>query len=54
MGYFEATHFKSPHYQSVIPIKDNSVLRMIRNNEGYDVAKELTLSETSICTGMYD
>ena len=38
MGYFEDSHFMAPHYQSVVPVRDGSVLRMVR------VAKEINFS----------
>ena len=31
----------SPHYQSVVPTRDSTVLEMIRENDGYDVARKL-------------
>ena len=24
LGYFEDSHFRSPHYQSVVPVRDSS------------------------------
>ena len=44
LGYFEDSHFRSPHYQSVVPVRDNSVLQTVVENDGFDVAKELSLS----------
>ena len=44
MGYFEDSHFMAPHYQSVVPVRDGSVLRMVRENDGLDVAMEIGLS----------
>ena len=44
LGYYEESHFLSPHYQSVVPVRDNTVLEMVLNNDGYDVSKELGLA----------
>ena len=44
MGYFEDSHFMAPHLQSVVPVRDGSVLRMVRENDGLDVAMEIGLS----------
>ena len=41
LGYYEESHFMSPHYQSVVPTRDSTVLEMIRENDGYDVARKL-------------
>ena len=43
LGYFEESHFLAPHYQSVVPMRDGSVLQTIRQNDGYDVAWMLAL-----------
>ena len=44
IGYFEDSHFMAPHYQSVVPVRDGSVLRMVPENDGLDVAMEIGLS----------
>ena len=41
LGYFEESHFLAPHYQSVVPTRDSSVLKAMRENDGYDVARGL-------------
>ena len=41
LGYYEESHFLAPHYQSVVPTRDSSVLKMMRENDGYDVARGL-------------
>ena len=41
LGYYEDSYFIAPHYQSVVPTRDSSVLKMMRENDGYDVAREL-------------
>ena len=51
LGYFEDTHFKSPHYQSVVPTGNSNVLKTIKSNDGFDVAKEFGFPESSVSTG---
>lgn len=34
LGYYEESHYASPHYQSILPYKDSSVLRFIADNGG--------------------
>ena len=41
LGYYEESHFLAPHYQSVVPTRDSSVLKMLKENDGYDVARGL-------------
>ena len=43
LGYFEETHFKVGHYQSVLPTKNNAVLDMIVKYGGFNVASALGL-----------
>ena len=43
LGYYEESHYRAPHYQSVVPIKMNSILQSILDNEGFDV-RSLSLS----------
>ena len=47
LGYYEESHFLAPHYQSVVPTRDNTVLEMIRENDGYDVARQLGFQKLS-------
>ena len=35
LGYFEETHYGSPHYQSIVPFKSNAILEFIVANGGY-------------------
>ena len=51
LGYFEDTHFKAPHYQSVVPMRNSNVLRTIKSNDGFDVAMEFGFPETTTSTG---
>ena len=41
LGYYEDSHVQEPHYQSVVPTRDSSVLQLIRENDGYNVALDL-------------
>ena len=45
LGYYEDSHFRSPHYQSVVLTRQSSVLQTIRDNDGYDVGKRLRFSQ---------
>ena len=43
LGFYEESQFRAPHYQSVVPSRMNSVLRAIRDNEGFDLRNKIEL-----------
>ena len=53
LGYHEDSHFAAPHYQSILPTRDSSVLKLIRENDGYDVAMELNMPKISALSGQW-
>ena len=53
LGYFEDSHFASPHYQSILPTRDSSVLKTVRENDGFDVALAFQFSKIDSDSGQF-
>jgi hypothetical protein len=34
LGYYEESHFPAPHYQSIVPFRNNNILKFITENGG--------------------
>ena len=47
LGYFEESHYEGAHYQSIVPVKDGSILRIVRENFGFDVAAHFEFQSNS-------
>jgi hypothetical protein len=46
VGYFEESHYLAPHYQSIVPFKNNAILRFITENGGSAVADNLGIIDS--------
>ena len=44
LGYYEESHYLSPHYQSIVPFRDNDILKYIVENGGSAVASKFISS----------
>jgi hypothetical protein len=44
LGYYEESHYISPHYQSIVPFRDNDILKYIIENGGSAVANKFISS----------